>query len=162
VDIQQPAGACLLIRRQAWANLNGFDEGFHPLWFEDVDFLLRAHAAGWRVRFNPHFRAGHRGGHSVETISWRHRQLYWYGNLLRFAARHFGLSGRWLVCWAVILGLVPRLVMGIVTERSTQVVGVCAKLMQLALWYLSRGTPGEGPQRTMRRVAVEDCGPFGS
>ncbi len=161
-DVQQPAGACLLIRRQAWAALNGFDEGFFPLWFEDVDFLFRLYVAGWRVRYNPHFRAGHSGGHSVAKISWRHRQLYWYGSLLRFAARHFGLVGRWIICWAVILGLVPRLVMGIITERSTQVVGVCVRLMRLAFWYLSRGDPGEGPLRTRRRIAVEDCGPFGS
>ncbi len=47
-DVEQPAGAFLLIRRDAWQALGGFDEGFHPIWFEDVDFLKRARDAGYR------------------------------------------------------------------------------------------------------------------
>lgn len=160
--VEQPPGACLLIRRRAWDELGGFDEGFYPLWFEDVDFLKRARNAGWRVRYNPRFRAAHSGGHSLATVSWRQRQLYWYGSLLRYAARHFSSSGRRWVCWAVILGLAPRLVMGMITERSSQGVCVCGRLMRLAFWYLSRGTREEDPRRTIQRVEVEDCGPFGS
>jgi hypothetical protein len=82
--------------------------------------------------------------------------------LLRYAARHFSSSGRRWVCWAVILGLAPRLVMGMITERSSQGVCVCGRLMRLAFWYLSRGTREEDPRRTIQRVEVEDCGPFGS
>ena len=32
--VEQPAGAFLMIRRAVWSELGGFDEGFHPLWFE--------------------------------------------------------------------------------------------------------------------------------
>lgn len=161
--VEQPAGACLLIRRRAWCDLGGFDEGFFPLWFEDVDFLRRAQLQGWRIRYNPDFRARHRGGHSIAKVSWRDRQLYWYGSLLRYSSRHFGLSGRWLVCWAVIFGSIMRLVMGIATERSSRGLSVCGRLMRLAFLYLSRSTAGEdGPRRTIRPVAIEDCGPFGS
>src|SRR5271157_332398 len=35
--VEQPAGAFLMVRRAAWQELGGFDEGFHPIWFEDVD-----------------------------------------------------------------------------------------------------------------------------
>lgn len=161
-DVEQPAGACLLIRRKAWEQLGGFDQGFHPLWFEDVDFLRRASIAGWRVRYNPYFLALHHGGRSVAKVSWPRRQLYWYGSLLRYAARHFSPWGRRWVCCAVIFGLVPRLVMGIISGRSSQAVGVCGRLMRLAFSYLSRGAFGEEPRRAIPRAAVEDCGPSGS
>lgn len=36
--VEQPAGAFLMLRRAVWKELGGFDEGFYPLWFEDVDF----------------------------------------------------------------------------------------------------------------------------
>lgn len=160
--VEQPAGACLLVLREAWRDLGGFDEGFHPVWFEDVDFLRRATAAGWRVRYNPDFRARHLGGHSVSKVCWTTRQLYWYGSVLRYASRHLNPPGRTVVCLAVMLGLVPRLVMGIITERSSQVLSVCGRLMRLAFSYLSRGIPEEGPRRTERKFAVGDCGPLGS
>ncbi|HTV01831.1 MAG TPA: glycosyltransferase family 2 protein, partial [Luteitalea sp.] len=37
-DVEQPAAACLLIRRAAFDAVGGFDTRFHPAWFEDVDF----------------------------------------------------------------------------------------------------------------------------
>ena len=42
MEVEQPAGAFLMIRRDAWEKLGGLDEDFYPLWFEDVDFLKRA------------------------------------------------------------------------------------------------------------------------
>lgn len=160
--VEQPAGACLMVCRQAWSDLGGFDEGFHPVWFEDVDFLRRAAAAGWKVRYNPQFRARHRGGHSVLKVCWSSRQLYWYAGLLRYANRHFQPRDRRMVSLAVLAGLAPRLVMGMVTERSSRAVIVCGRLMRLALSYLFTGTPEEGPRRTDRRAEIEDCGPLGS
>jgi hypothetical protein len=54
---EQPAGAFLIFPRATWQALQGFDERFHPLWFEDVDFLCRAYRAGYRIRYEPEARA---------------------------------------------------------------------------------------------------------
>jgi hypothetical protein len=89
----QPAGAFLLVRRSAWLRVSGFDERFHPVWFEDVDFCLRIHNAGLRVRYSPAVRAAHQGAHSVGALDWGDRQLYWYENLLRYAGIHFRRPG---------------------------------------------------------------------
>jgi len=45
-------GACLLVRRELFQELEGFDEGF---WNgnEDVDFCLRAGRLGWRTVYRP-------------------------------------------------------------------------------------------------------------
>ena len=46
-------GAFLMFRREVWERLGGFDEGFHPLWFEDVDFCRRARGLGYRTYYVP-------------------------------------------------------------------------------------------------------------
>ena len=49
-DVDQPAGAFLMFRRDAFSQTGGFDERFFPIWFEDVDFCLRLrNAAGESV-----------------------------------------------------------------------------------------------------------------
>ena len=40
-QVEQPAGACLAIKREAWDTVGGMDTQFAPVWFEDVDFCKR-------------------------------------------------------------------------------------------------------------------------
>ena len=112
-DVDQPAGAFMMFRREIWEKLGGLDEAFHPLWFEDVDFCLRISGAGRRIRYIPGAVARHAGGHSVRPASVQFRQLAWYGSFLRFCHKHFsagtyrglqaataaGLCMRWCACW---------------------------------------------------------------
>jgi GT2 family glycosyltransferase len=41
-------GACLAVRREAFDAVGGFDEKAFPVAFNDIDFCLRLHAAGYR------------------------------------------------------------------------------------------------------------------
>ena len=109
-DCEQPAGAFWVFRREAFEDLGGFDEGFWPLWFEDVDFCRRALDAGMRIRYEPGVRARHAGGHSLRTVSSRERQSAWYGSLLRFSAKHFSPAAALGVRTAVGAGLALRAV----------------------------------------------------
>ena len=52
-DVEQPAAAALLVRRDAFEALSGFDSAFTPAWFEDVDFCARLLESGWRIRYVP-------------------------------------------------------------------------------------------------------------
>jgi len=45
-------GSCMLIRRDAFAAVEGFDEGFF-LYYEDIDFCRRLWKAGFSVRYVP-------------------------------------------------------------------------------------------------------------
>lgn len=152
--VDQPAGAFLAVRRSAWQATNGFDESFYPLWFEDVDFCRRLHEGGWRIRYVPKAAARHVGAHSLASISWTRRQLYWYGSLLRYTARHCRPVGRGLVCGAVMLSAVPRALTGIIRERSPQPLFVYGSVLRLAVVCLIRGSvpptgaaPGDRPDR---------------
>lgn len=114
--VEQPAGALLLFRREAWQQAGGFDEAFAPLWFEDVDFCRRIHDLGWRLEYVPEVVARHEGGHSLQSVTFEARQVYWYANLLRYATKHFSRFSRRMVALAILLGSIPRLVMGIASR----------------------------------------------
>jgi hypothetical protein len=116
--VEQPAGAFLLVRRDVWERLGGFDERFHPIWFEDVDFCKRALESHYRIEFVPQVRAVHLGGHSVRGLRSAIRTRLWYGSLLKYAAKHFRPWPYRAVCLAAILSAVPRMAAGIAKERS--------------------------------------------
>lgn len=107
-ECEQPAGAFLLFRRDVFDALGGFDESFFPLWFEDVDFCKRVLDAGYRIRYEPTARGIHRGGHSLVRLSATNRQRAWYGNLLRFAEKHFSPVASFFLRTAATAGLALR------------------------------------------------------
>jgi N-acetylglucosaminyl-diphospho-decaprenol L-rhamnosyltransferase len=116
--VDQPAGAFLMFSRAAWKQCGGFDEAFYPVWFEDVDFCLRLKGAGFAIWIEPASRAVHHGGHAVKSLSYEQSRIYWYGSLLRYAARHFEPAKYRWVCAALVLGSVVRFV-GELFQRRT-------------------------------------------
>jgi GT2 family glycosyltransferase len=108
IPVEQPAGAFLMVRRAVWQELGGFDEGFFPLWFEDVDFCRRAIDRGYQFFYVPETIAEHRGGHSISQLSVEKRRVYWYGSLLRYSAKHFRPPAFRAVCLATVAGSLLR------------------------------------------------------
>lgn len=102
-DVEQPAGAFFVFRREVWEALGGFDTRFHPVWFEDVDFCRRLALRGWRIRYLPEVRARHAGGASIRKMRELDREVQWYVSLLRYSAAAFGVFGRLGVAVAVAL-----------------------------------------------------------
>lgn len=104
-EIEQPAGACLAISRAAWQDVQGMDDGFYPVWFEDVDLCRRLHDRGWKILYSPSAVFVHAGGHSVNQLPFPARQALWYGNLMRYFVKH---EPRWK-CFIVRIGIVAGL-----------------------------------------------------
>ena len=109
-DVEQPAGAFLMFRREAWEQLGGWDEEFYPVWFEDVDFCKRLLASGWMIRLAPGARGLHAGGHSVSKLTPSARASYWYGSLLKYSAKHFGPWRTRVLAAAVVVGITGRMI----------------------------------------------------
>ncbi len=146
----QPAGAFLMVRRAVWTELGGFDEGFFPLWFEDVDFCRRAADRGYRFYFEPKAVARHTGGHSVSELSVEMRRIYWYGSLLRYSAKHFQAIAFRCVCFAVLLGSCFRSIPESVICRSRKPLLTYGKVAMLALRAMFSGRDEvvlSGPQQ---------------
>jgi N-acetylglucosaminyl-diphospho-decaprenol L-rhamnosyltransferase len=79
------SGAFLLIRRDAWDAVDGFDPGYF-MYMEDVDLCWRVTRAGWRVVYEPSGEVVHLQGMSTGRQPYRmivahHRSLW------RFACR---------------------------------------------------------------------------
>ena len=106
--VEQPAGAFLMLRREAVTAVGGLDERFHPAWFEDVDLCRRLREAGLALLYVPGAVARHRGGHSVSRLSERVRLEAWYGGLLRYAEKHYSRVAFRCVRLAVMVGLALR------------------------------------------------------
>lgn len=130
--VEQPAGAFLMLRRSVWEELGGFDEGFYPLWFEDVDFCRRAANLGYQLYFVPTSVAKHTGGHSIPQLTVEMRRFYWYGSLLRFTSKHFRPLPFRAVCLAVVTGSVLRSFVEAARDRSLQPMASCGKVVRLA------------------------------
>lgn len=61
--------ACsLLVRRQPWAALGGFDARYFPAYYEGVDLCFGLARAGFRILFQPRSRAVHRETASSSTL----------------------------------------------------------------------------------------------
>lgn len=132
-DVEQPAGAFLMTRRDVWDQLGGFDQDFHPVWFEDVDFCLRATQRGYRIKYLPQIRAEHLGGHSVRKLSRADMEQYWYVSLLTYAVKHFRPWPYRGVCLAAVLSTVPRVIAGIIQERNLNPVVRWYKILVFAV-----------------------------
>lgn len=115
-EADQPAGACLLLRRSALEQVRLLDEQFHPLWFEDVDLCLRLRATGWTIVYCPDACVTHRGAHSLQLLGEPEVQAHWYRNLLRYFAKHHGVGRTTLLRMAIAVGMLARIV-GLVFAR---------------------------------------------
>jgi GT2 family glycosyltransferase len=130
--VEQPAGALLMVRRAVWKELGGLDEGFYPLWFEDVDFCKRIQQRGLNLYYVPRVVAKHTGGHSIPRLSLEMRRVYWYRSLLRYSAKHFRPWAFRAVCAAVALGSIPRSIAESALHRSLKPVAAYARVIRLA------------------------------
>jgi GT2 family glycosyltransferase len=140
--IEQPAGAFLMVNRRIWAELRGLDDSFFPIWFEDVDFCKRMRDAGYSILYVPNALARHSGGHSAGKLSWRERQLFWYGSLLRYASKHMSRRDRGVVCAAVMLASVGRTLTSAPQFGVAESFAVYSKVVWLAVQCLRKGERG--------------------
>ena len=86
-EVDQPEGACLMIRREVIDEVGTLDEGFFML-FEEVDWCYRVKQHNWQIWFTPGAQVVHHYGQSIKQVKARmilssHRGLY------RFWKKHY-------------------------------------------------------------------------
>jgi GT2 family glycosyltransferase len=148
--VEQPAGAFFMVRRAVWQELGGFDEGFFPLWFEDVDFCRRLADRGYYVYYVSEAVARHTGAHSIPHLTVEMRRVYWYGSLLRYSAKHFRGRAFRAVCLAVVTGSFLRSIAESILERSLKPMAAYWKVVRVAsrcfLFGWGDGAVSSGPK----------------
>lgn len=85
-DVPYVTGAGIAMRRVDWQKVGGFDEGFFPAYFEDVDLCLRVRAIGLRCVYQPQARLRHQESSSTGKYSGPF-YFYYHRNRIRLALR---------------------------------------------------------------------------
>lgn len=86
-EVEQPSGACFAMRRSAWEEIGGFDEGFF-LWYEDVDLAKRLRDSGFRNLVAGSARAAHAGARAFAQVERREQQRIRLDSVERYMRKH--------------------------------------------------------------------------
>jgi GT2 family glycosyltransferase len=109
-QVEQAAAAAMIIRRDAYESVGGFDERFYPAWYEDVDFCVRLKKRDWEIYFVPKARFLHEGGYSADALGSDKFANAYYGNQMRYAQKHFGAAGSGIVRFSIGVGMIGRMI----------------------------------------------------
>lgn len=93
-------GACLLVRRDAFAAVGGFDEGYF-MYAEETDLCYRLRRAGWQIWYEPAAVVVHLGGGSSAALG-THREVILYRSRLRFQRLHRGAAAALVLRWMIL------------------------------------------------------------
>jgi N-acetylglucosaminyl-diphospho-decaprenol L-rhamnosyltransferase len=99
------SGAAMLVRREAFEAVHGFDERIH-MYMEDVDLCRRLREAGGHVAYEPAAVVEHVMGHSQSTD----QPLRWYTAYHLYIAEHNGSLHARLASLVAAVGLGLRAV----------------------------------------------------
>jgi N-acetylglucosaminyl-diphospho-decaprenol L-rhamnosyltransferase len=97
------SGSCLLVRRQAFDEIGGFDDNFF-MYFEDVDLGYRFGKAGWRNVYQPTAEVVHAGAYSTSKSSALMARAH-HRSAEQFIAKKYAHPAFWPVRGIVLLGL---------------------------------------------------------
>jgi len=93
-EVEQPAGACIAMRREVFAQIGGFDEGYF-MYYEDVELCHAVLAAGWKIYFLPQTQVYHRGGQSASQAVQKNFPEF-YRSQYRYFRRRHGRLAAWV------------------------------------------------------------------
>ncbi len=101
-EVDQPEGACLLLRQSVIDQVGTLDEGFFML-FEEVDWCYRIKQAGFEIWFTPRAQIIHHYGQSIKQVK---AKMIWssHKGLFRFRHKHYR-GNRWYLDGFAYCGL---------------------------------------------------------
>jgi len=86
-EIDQPMGACLMIRSRILKEIGPMDEQFF-MFFEEVDLCYRIKKAGWKIYFTPEAKVIHYSKQSIEQMPGG-MSLEYFKSQYKFMKKHF-------------------------------------------------------------------------
>lgn len=119
-DVREPiavdwvSGACMLLRREAFDAVGGFDERFFMYW-EDADLCRRLGDAGWKTMYHPGAAVRHAAGRATRHAPVR-AQLAFHRSVFRYCMKHGGWPA-WLGAPIIWPALTCRLALKLLQTR---------------------------------------------
>lgn len=100
-EVDQVMGACMLISKETINQIGELDAKYY-IWFEEVDYCLRAKQAGYQIIYFPQTQVIHYGSGSFKQVAGLKQQWLFSKSRLRYLRKH----GAW-PAWLLILLLTP-------------------------------------------------------
>jgi len=88
-EVEYVVGASMIMARDDWAHLGGFDEDFFPAYYEDADLCFRARQQGLKVICLP-LKILHKENVSVDYNSYEFLNMH-HRNRLLFLSKNYSL-----------------------------------------------------------------------
>jgi GT2 family glycosyltransferase len=82
-------GAVLMIKSDVIYKIGLLDEGFTPLYYEDVDWCVRARLFGYKVAYTPNSKLIHHCGSSANKLGQEKKMFYLRKSFIRFFLLNF-------------------------------------------------------------------------
>jgi GT2 family glycosyltransferase len=92
-------GACMLVRREAFEEVGGLDEGYF-MYAEEVDWCYTLREKGWQVWYHPAAKVVHLGGGSSQGRRTA-READLYCSRVQFFRKHYGDTAAELLKWQI-------------------------------------------------------------
>lgn len=142
-------GACILLRREVYTQVGGFDERFF-MYAEESDWQLRIKQAGWQIAFTPNAQVTHLAGASATGDSKPAPEArinpVFFNSLDYYERKHHGILGLLSLRLAMILGCSIRfclwLAAGLIPSRRAG----AAQKRRLHAWLVWRQLTTAPPQ----------------
>lgn len=141
------SGSSVLVRREALEAAGLLDEGYF-LYFEETDFCLAAHRAGWQAWYAPDSEVVHYAGSTTGMSDWfspsKRVPGYYFESRRRFFVKNYGLAYATMTDAARLTGLGLRAGLRILRGKERA-------MPQRLLWDSLRSAAVLGPRVTPRR-----------
>lgn len=131
-EVDQIPGACLMVKRKVYEQLNGFDEDYF-IWYEDVDFCYRMRKNKWKLYYLPEAEIIHIGGQSFVNIGLGEKiNLFYTGMLKYFYKNHSKIDYnlvKFIICFNFIIVNIVQILMYpfAINKRKNWKAGISAR-----------------------------------
>lgn len=159
-EVDALSGAFMLVRRQAYKEVGGFDEQFF-MYGEDLDWCYRIKLAGWKIFYLPAAEVIHYKGESTLRSNINARRAF-FGAMRLFVKKHY--SGKFtLTVFFIRLGIVIGEALNWLKRASGHLKGPLADLVLLNLglalgWIIRFGPEAFFDHRTIPPLTVYNIG----
>tara|TARA_B100000575_G_scaffold291984_1_gene299245 strand:+ start:45186 stop:46112 length:927 start_codon:yes stop_codon:yes gene_type:complete len=136
IEVDQVMGAFFLTRRELFNQLEGFDETFF-VYYEEMDFSLRASLRGYRSYYETSIAAYHYGGGTTENVV-SQRLFYSLRSRIIYSFKHFKFfSCTQSVFSTLTLEMISRvLILPIIKLSPMEFVNSLKAYLRLYLWFI--------------------------
>lgn len=138
-EVEQVIGAFFFIRDRLFKELGGFDEQFF-VYYEEVDFSLRAKKIGYKSIYLANSKSYHTGGGTSNKVKGR-RLFYLLRSRLKYSNKHFNLAEKILTLFSIlIIEFTTRVIKASINRSTNDLKETSTAYFLLYKWMINKLT----------------------